>query len=203
MTTRRPARLKITAIALAAIAASVAIAACGDDDSDSDTAASGGATTTAPAAGASAISVQSIDGLDALVDSEGRVLYTNDKDSASKIACTGECETIWLPATASGQPTSDDPDVEAKLGVTTGASGESQVTFDGLPLYSFTEEGPGQVTGNGFVDAFAGVTFTWTAATSGGSQQGAGTTTEGTTGTGTEDSGGGSDDSSGSGGYGY
>ena len=30
-----------------------------------------------------------------------------------------------------------------------------------MPLYTFTEEGPGEVTGGGFVDAFEGREFTW------------------------------------------
>jgi predicted lipoprotein with Yx(FWY)xxD motif len=200
--TSRPARLRIAAIALAAIAASVAIAACGDDDSDSDTTATGSATATGAA---ETISVQSVGGLEALVDAEGNVLYTNDQDTAKRIACTAECAAIWVPVTSeSGQPTSDDPSVEAKLGVVTAPDGASQVTYEGLPLYTFTEDAPGEVTGNGFTDAFAGITFTWTAATATGSGQGsaAANTTETeateTEETETEDSGG-----SGGGGYGY
>ena len=45
--------------------------------------------------------------------------------------------------------------------------GADQLTFDGLPLYSFTEEGPGQLDGDGFVDDFAGTHFEWSAATTG------------------------------------
>ncbi len=36
-----------------------------------------------------------------------------------------------------------------------------QVTYSGRPLYSFTQEGPGEVTGDGFQDAFGGQQFTW------------------------------------------
>jgi predicted lipoprotein with Yx(FWY)xxD motif len=197
MTSRRPAALRIALIALAAIAPSVALAACGDDESDSETTAAGSATGTA--AGAETISVQSIDGLDALVDADGNALYFNDQDTAGKVACTAECAAIWLPVTPeSGQPSSDDSSVEAKLGVITGADGASQVTYEGKPLYTFTEDTPGEVTGNGFVDSFAGVTFTWTAATAGGSQQATGATTTETETTETEDSG-----DSGGGRYGY
>ncbi|MGH2983059.1 MAG: COG4315 family predicted lipoprotein [Solirubrobacterales bacterium] len=197
MTSRRPAPLRIAGIALVAIAASVALVACGGDDSDSDTTASSSGAGTA--AGASTISVQSVGGLNALVDAKGKVLYTTDQDTASKIACTGECAGIWVPVTAqSGQPSSDDASVEAKLGVVTNPDGDSQVTFDGKPLYTFVQDSPGEVTGNGVTDSFGGVTFTWTAATAGGSQQGAGaTTTTDTETTGSGDSGGGS------GGYGY
>jgi predicted lipoprotein with Yx(FWY)xxD motif len=201
MSSRRPTGLRIAGLALVAIAASFALAACGDDDSDSEDTAAGSSTATVAAAGT--ISVQSVDGLNALVDADGNALYFNDQDTASKVACTGECAAIWVPVTTqSGQPSSDDSSVEAKLGVVTGPNGENQVTFEGKPLYTFTEDSPGQVTGNGFTDSFAGVTFTWTAATADGAQKGAGTTTTTETeseSTETDDSGGGS----GSGGYGY
>jgi predicted lipoprotein with Yx(FWY)xxD motif len=201
MSSRRPTGLRIAGLALVAIAASFALAACGDDDSDSEDTAAGSSTATVAAAGT--ISVQSVDGLNALVDADGNALYFNDQDTANKVACTGDCAAIWVPVTTqSGQPSSDDSSVEAKLGVVTGPNGENQVTFEGKPLYTFTEDSPGQVTGNGFTDSFAGVTFTWTAATADGAQKGAGTTTTTETeseSTETDDSGGGS----GSGGYGY
>jgi hypothetical protein len=37
----------------------------------------------------------------------------------------------------------------------------------GLPLYRFTQEGAGQLKGNGFADDFAGTHFQWAAATVG------------------------------------
>ena len=40
------------------------------------------------------------------------------------------------------------------LGVVTHPDGSKQVTVAGRPLYTFTQEGPGQVTGNGVADAF-------------------------------------------------
>ena len=205
MTSRRPAPLMIAVLALVAIAASVALAACGGDDSDSESTAAG--STTGTVAGADTISVQSVGGLDALVDAEGNALYFNDQDTASKIACTAECAAIWVPVTIeSGQPSSDDSSVEAKLGAVMTPDGNSQLTFEGKPLYTFTEDTPGQVTGNGFTDSFAGVTFTWTAATAKGSQQTSGATTtetETTEGETTESGDSGGSGGSGSGGYGY
>jgi hypothetical protein len=58
------------------------------------------------------------------------------------------------------------------------------VTFDGKPLYSFVQDSPGKVTGNGFSDSFGGTNFTWTAATAGGapSNSGGTTTTSGSNG---------------------
>jgi hypothetical protein len=42
--------------------------------------------------------------------------------------------------------------------------GDMQLTYDGLPLYTFTEEDPGQMEGDGFVDDFQGTHFEWEAA---------------------------------------
>jgi Secreted repeat of unknown function len=52
-------------------------------------------------------------------------------------------------------------------GVVTRPDGGEQLTFNGLPLYSFTEEGPGQLDGDGFVDDFGGTQFEWAAASTG------------------------------------
>ena len=71
--------------------------------------------------------------------------------------------------------------MQAKLGVT--AAGD-QVTFGGKPLYTFVQDNPGQVTGNGVMDSFDGTNFTWTAATVSGqaASGGAATTTSSSSG---------------------
>src|SRR4051812_47725518 len=154
----------LTLIAVPVVA--IGLAACGgSSNSDSN---SSNAASTAPVASSSAsdtVSTKSVSGVGTvLVDSKGMVLYTNDQDTGSKIACTGECLSFWTPVNApsGGQPTSADSSVQAKLGVTSG-----QVTLDGQPLYTFVQDSPGQATGDGFMDSFGGTTFTWTAAASG------------------------------------
>jgi predicted lipoprotein with Yx(FWY)xxD motif len=72
--------------------------------------------------------------------------------------CTGACVSFWKPLTIKGNPHGSVP---GKLGVITRPDGGRQVTFDGRPVYSFTQDGPGEVTGNGFMDAFDGQQFTW------------------------------------------
>jgi predicted lipoprotein with Yx(FWY)xxD motif len=171
----------------------IGLAACGGS-SNSDSSSSNAAST-APAqtnAGSDTVSTMSVSGVgDALVDSQGMVLYTNDQDTGSKIACTGECLSFWTPldAPSGGQPTSSDSAVQAKLGVTQG-----QVTFDGKPLYTFVQDTPGKSTGNGFQDSFGGTTFTWTAAATSGAPASSGSTS-------TSSSSGGSTGGYGSGGY--
>jgi predicted lipoprotein with Yx(FWY)xxD motif len=178
MQLRRNSLFTLAAAALLA----VALAACGgSDDSNSDNSAGGTAT---GGGGGQTVATQSISGVgDALVDSSGKVLYTNDMDTGSKIACTDECLTEWVPLAApgSGQPTSDDSAVQSKLGTTKRPDGSTQVTFGGMPIYTFVEDGPGQATGNGFTDSFGGTEFLWTAATVSGEAAPSSTTTGGST----------------------
>ena len=152
-----------------------ALAACGGGNSSSTESTAASATT--PTAGGGTVSVQSISGMgDVLVDAQGNALYTNNKDTGSMLACANACAAIWVPLTApsSGQPSSDNPAVNGKLGVTQRPDGTSQVTFGGKPLYTFVQDSKGQVTGNGASDSFAGTDFTWTVASAGGATSTAG-----------------------------
>ena len=137
------------------ITAVVAIAGCGSDDEQD---------TGAAAASAGAVSVKSVDGTDVLVDREGRTLYSAavEKDD---ILCTGGCVSFWAPVLGSE---SDAESAGVDLGTVERPDGDSQLTFEGLPLYTFTEEGAGQLTGDGFTDEFEGTTFVWEAARSAG-----------------------------------
>lgn len=169
----------------------IGLAACGGSSNSSGS--SSNASSTAPAqtsAGSGTVSTKSVSGVGTvLVDSKGDVLYTNNQDTASKQACTAACQSIWPALMASGQPTSSDSAVQAKLGVMNG-----QVTFNGKPLYTFVQDSPGQATGNGFMDSFGGTNFTWTAASTSGSPSSSATTTSSSSS---------SSGSSGGGGYGY
>jgi predicted lipoprotein with Yx(FWY)xxD motif len=188
MNLRRAPLLTIAAVALVAIG----LAACGGSNNSSD---NGSAAADTTAGGSGTVATKSISGVGTvLVDSQGMALYTNNQDSGMNIACTGSCTADWLPlmAPTSGQPTSSDQGVQAKLGVVK-SKGGSQVTFDGKPLYSFVQDSPGQVTGNGFTDDFGGTSFTWTVA-------GTGQVSSSTNGTSTSS---GSSSGGGGGGYGY
>jgi predicted lipoprotein with Yx(FWY)xxD motif len=172
----------------------IGLAACGgssnNDNSSSNAASSTPAQTST---GSDTVSTKSVSGVGTvLVDSKGDVLYTNNQDTASKMACTSACQTIWPPLTASGQPTSSDSAVQAKLGVSNG-----QVTYNGMPVYTFVQDSPGQATGNGVTDSFGGTSFTWTAVMSSGSAASSGSSGGATTSTSSGSSGGSS------GGYSY
>ena len=155
--------------------AAIGLAACGSDEGSA----------TAESSATETVSVQSIgDAGDVLVDSQGAALYSPDQEANGKILCTGECEAIWKPLVASsGKPTASS-DVGGTIGTVKRSDGSEQATFDGAPLYTFTEEGPGEVTGDGVADSFGGQDFTWHVAQPAGAESGgSGTTT-------TQDSGG-------------
>jgi predicted lipoprotein with Yx(FWY)xxD motif len=153
---RRRWTVSIQLGALLAVLA-LALGACGDDDDDATAASSGGG---------EAVSTQSIDGTDVLVDADGRALYFASQEQKGKVLCTGSCTEIWDPLPVSelgGDPAS----LGSEFGEVKRPDGGRQLTFDGAPLYAFTEEGPGELTGDGVVDRFNGTEFTWNAAASG------------------------------------
>jgi predicted lipoprotein with Yx(FWY)xxD motif len=95
-----------------------------------------------------------------LVDSSGKALYTADQEKMNGALCKGSCLDFWTPLTIpSGNPTAES--VNGMLGVARRPDGTRQVTFDGKRLYSFSQDEPGQINGNGLMDAFGGQHFTW------------------------------------------
>ena len=149
--------MKRLMIALAAVAAVLALAACGgagDDSSDSSPAAPSGDVT-------ATVSVEELgDSGRVLVDSAGKALYAADEEADSNVVCTGACTSFWMPLTIDGIAPSGNS-LPGKLGVAERRGGTRQVTFDGKRLYTFVEDEPREVTGDGFSDAFDGQQFTW------------------------------------------
>jgi predicted lipoprotein with Yx(FWY)xxD motif len=151
-------RLLILGVTVALVAAAVAIAVLarrgGGDDS---------AAPARPATNATTVSVQEIGNEGAvLVDSEGRALYAADQEIAAgnMVLCTHGCTSFWVPLTLdSGAPTGNA--VSGGLGVAERPNGARQVTLDGKLLYTFAEDEPAEVTGDGFEDAFDGQKLTW------------------------------------------
>jgi predicted lipoprotein with Yx(FWY)xxD motif len=163
------------------IAAAVALAACGGG---------GGSDVATAGTGMNAVAVKDIGGAGTvLVDSSGQALYAPDQEATGKILCTGACNSFWVPLTAHGTPTASGS-LPGKLGVVKRPDGAMQVTYNGAPLYTFTQDQAGEVTGDGFKDAFGGQQFTWHVISVGSSGS-------------TASSGGGSTSSSSGGGSGY
>lgn len=81
----------------------------------------------------------------ALVDAKGMTLYTFDRDSAGKSACSGQCAQNWPPLMApANAATSGD------WSVVTRDDGSKQWAYKGKPLYTWARDAkPGDVTGDG------------------------------------------------------
>lgn len=154
-------KTKLT-LAAALLITAATLAACG---SNGDATAMGG--------GSDTVSVQSIGGAgDVLADSSGAALYTPEQEANGKILCTGECTGIWMPLTTTNSeaPTGSD-EIASDLGTVNRSDGGTQVTFKGAPLYTFTQESPGEVTGDGLKDNFSGQGFTWHVVTPSGASE--------------------------------
>jgi predicted lipoprotein with Yx(FWY)xxD motif len=145
---------------LAAVVAVLALAACGgsgydsSDSSPSSPAAQSGDDT-------ATVSVEELgDSGRVLVDSAGKALYTAEEEADSSVVCTGTCTSFWIPLTIDGGAPSGNS-LPSELGVVEREDGSRQVTFDEQRLYTFVEDEPGEVSGDGFSDAFDGQQFTW------------------------------------------
>jgi predicted lipoprotein with Yx(FWY)xxD motif len=155
----RPSIKQLTTAALAVGIAALVLSACGGSSS-------GTATAAKPSAGI--VSVHTVKGTKVLADSQGKTLYSANVERGGNIMCTGGCTSFWKPMSATaGQARTAAADLHVKLGVVKRSDGSQQLTYKGLPLYTFTQEGAGQLDGNGFADQFNGTHFQWMAATVG------------------------------------
>jgi predicted lipoprotein with Yx(FWY)xxD motif len=152
---------------LIGLVAAVALAAgCGSMSAADTNGGGGSANTTVRSAHSSQL------GTSVLVNDKGMALYTLSAEQGGRFICTrsskipggsASCLSLWHPLTvAKGSM----PTGAAQLGTTTRPdNGVTQVTWHGLPLYTFTgDKAPGDASGNGFKDV--GV---WKAATLGAS----------------------------------
>jgi predicted lipoprotein with Yx(FWY)xxD motif len=151
-----------------AIGAALAISACGGGGGSAGTSGA-----TPAASGGAGISVKQLSGVGrVLVDGSGKPLYTPNLEAGGKIVCAGGCTAFWQPVAATGGKPASSAGT-GKLGVIKRPDGTRQLTDNGRPLYTFTQDSPGKSTGDGFTDAFGGHHFTWHVVHAGG------TTTQG------------------------
>jgi predicted lipoprotein with Yx(FWY)xxD motif len=80
-----------------------------------------------------------------LVNNKGLPLYIYTPDTATSSMVTGELAALWPPLLASA-PTGSG--TSGALAVVHTGNGQ-QVTYNGHFLYTFAEDSPGQVTGQG------------------------------------------------------
>jgi predicted lipoprotein with Yx(FWY)xxD motif len=97
-----------------------------------------------------------------LVDAQGLTLYALSGEHAGKWICTSTgCVKVWHPLTASAGATPGGS--VASLGTLKRPNGAVQVTYKGMPLYTFAQDtAPGQANGEGIKDV-----GTWNAVTTG------------------------------------
>jgi predicted lipoprotein with Yx(FWY)xxD motif len=139
-----------------AVAGAVALAGCGGGGSSS----SSDSNVATAAQGPKTVSIKKVAGAgEVLVDRGGMSLYSPDQEKSGKVLCTGECTSVWMPLRPNGRPTAG-PGV-GHLSSISRPDGGFQVTVDGKPVYTFTQDQPGQVTGQNATDKFGGRQFTW------------------------------------------
>ena len=157
------------ALAAASIGIAVAIAACGSSNgNDSSTTGTAAGTSGAAKGMHATVGTEQVAGVGSvLVGADGKALYTPDQEAGGMIRCTGGCTSIWVPVTPGAAKPTGTGDT-GRLAVVKRPDGTRQVTAGGRPLYSFAEDQQGEVTGNGFGDAFGGQRFTWHVVLAGG-----------------------------------
>jgi len=100
-----------------------------------------------------------------LANASGWTLYmfANDTQATSSAAavsaCTDTCTTIWQPLLTNGAPTAGTGVTASMLGTFTRPDGSVQVTYNGWPLYTYTQDtAAGQTNGQGFNSLWYAVT---------------------------------------------
>jgi predicted lipoprotein with Yx(FWY)xxD motif len=153
---------------LPALAASLTLAACGSSSSKSSSsspAAASAATTSSSSAGEGTAAVvktasNSTLGATVLTNAQGMTLYSLSGEQKGKFICkSSTCTQAWHPvrASAAGTPSGS----VGSLGTVKRPDGTEQVTYKGMPLYTFLlDRAPGDARGQGLKDV-----GTWTAVT--------------------------------------
>lgn len=104
------------------------------------------------------VRLDSVDDLgEVLTGAGGRTLYLFEADTSEESTCYNACAEAWPPLTVSGTPQAGEEVNADLLGVTERRNGETQVTYDGHPLYYFAaDDTAGETAGQG-IDQFGGL----------------------------------------------
>jgi predicted lipoprotein with Yx(FWY)xxD motif len=134
-------------------AAAVVLAACGTSGSPTDPATSSPAAAAtghanAAAADPVAIKTMSTSKGTVLANADGHTLYWFAKDTATRSNCNGSCATYWPPVLGTAVAAAG-TSLPHGFGTIKRADGQTQATYDGHPLYTYTgDTAAGQVHGN-------------------------------------------------------
>lgn len=80
-----------------------------------------------------------------LADANGNALYTYGGDTSGVSNCSGSCLYSWPVY----QATSSTSSLPANVTIITRSDGTKQYAYKGMPLYTFSGDSSGQVTGDG------------------------------------------------------
>jgi predicted lipoprotein with Yx(FWY)xxD motif len=83
-----------------------------------------------------------------LADPNNKALYTYGTDTAGVSNCSGSCLTNWPIYSAASAPAT----LPTNVTVIKRADGSMQYAYKGMPLYYFSSDSAGQVTGNGIAN---------------------------------------------------
>jgi predicted lipoprotein with Yx(FWY)xxD motif len=91
-----------------------------------------------------------------LVNTSGMTLYTLASDSSGTSTCSAGCTSVWPPVTvASGVSAKGGTGTSGVLATITRSDGSLQVTYNGMPLYTFSgDNSAGSTSGSGLKDSF-------------------------------------------------
>jgi predicted lipoprotein with Yx(FWY)xxD motif len=94
-----------------------------------------------------------------LVDGRGMTLYLFEKDTGMMSTCNGSCAKFWPPVTSTRAAKAGSGLDAGKLGTTARTDGETEVTYNGHPLYYYAgDKQPGDTTGQG-LNAFGALWY--------------------------------------------
>jgi predicted lipoprotein with Yx(FWY)xxD motif len=135
-------------------AAALVLAACGSNGSPTDPAPSSpaaSATALANNAGAGSVAIKTMSTSKGtvLANAGGLTLYWFAKDTVTQSKCNGSCATYWPPVMGTAAAAAG-TSLPHGFGTIKRADGQTQATYDGHPLYTYTgDTAAGQVNGNG------------------------------------------------------
>jgi predicted lipoprotein with Yx(FWY)xxD motif len=85
-----------------------------------------------------------------LTTMKGKTLYSLSAETKGRFICTGSCLASWKPLVV---PADVKPKGPVTLSTRKRPDGKTQVTYKGLPLYSFNgDSGPNEANGQGLKD---------------------------------------------------
>ena len=88
-----------------------------------------------------------------LATSTGMTVYRFVKDATNKSNCSGSCAVAWPPVLLAKGQTKPVGKGVSHLGVIMRSNGSHQVTYEGIPLYTFVRDTKHSIDGN-IKDAF-------------------------------------------------